>query len=302
MVNDQENLLRRYLLGNLPESEQETIETQYFSDAGWLEEVWAVENRLVDDYVRDRLARAERGQFEQYYLDSPLHRERVALARMLLRAADAASDPVAPELSSRAQFRALWRMPQLAWGLSFATLLLLAGGAWLMVERTRERAQFVAVQSEQRERVLAAELAATRAQNERLAAVLAARQTTPSPSPSPTPSPVTQPPVLVFALTASLLRGNAAPQLLTIPRQARQVKLQMRLEARDYAFYQIQVRTVEGATVWRSQTVKPHAGRVAIAVPAAKLSAGDYILTLSGVSTAPAVAEVNRYFFRVGSK
>src|SRR5438093_1182323 len=121
LTESQEGLMRRYLLGELPEAEQATLEAQFFADAEQLEEIWALENQLVDDYVRGRLAHVERAQFEQYYLDSPRHREHVALARLLLRAADA--EAVTANESERApsrwaQFWALLRGPQLAWGLA----------------------------------------------------------------------------------------------------------------------------------------------------------------------------------------
>src|SRR5262249_29143702 len=78
----------RYLLGDLPETEQTAVEQEYFVDQEKFEEVWATENDLVDGYVRGRLSRRERELFERNYLQSPKHRERVAVARKLLEAAD----------------------------------------------------------------------------------------------------------------------------------------------------------------------------------------------------------------------
>ena len=70
--------MTRYLLGDLPETEQTAVEQEYFADQEKFEEVWAAENDLVDRYVRGRLSRAERELFERNYLQSPKHRERVA--------------------------------------------------------------------------------------------------------------------------------------------------------------------------------------------------------------------------------
>ncbi|HEV2668794.1 MAG TPA: hypothetical protein VG324_28005, partial [Blastocatellia bacterium] len=80
--------MTRYLLGDLPEIEQTAVEQEYFADPEKFEEVWAAENDLVDRYVRGRLSRGERELFERNYLQSPKHRERVAVARKLLEAAD----------------------------------------------------------------------------------------------------------------------------------------------------------------------------------------------------------------------
>ena len=46
--------MTRYLLGDLPEIEQTAVEQEYFADPEKFEEVWAVENDLVDRYVRGR--------------------------------------------------------------------------------------------------------------------------------------------------------------------------------------------------------------------------------------------------------
>src|SRR5215510_183207 len=78
----------RYLLGDLPETEQTAVEQEFFVDQEKFEEVWAIENDLVDRYVRGRLSRRERELFERNYLQSPKHRERVAISRKFLEAAD----------------------------------------------------------------------------------------------------------------------------------------------------------------------------------------------------------------------
>lgn len=303
LTTGQMGMMRRYLLGALPEAEQAALEERFFADAAALEEIWATEHQLVDDYVRGRLGRAEREQFEQYYLDSAPHRERVAVARMLLRAADAeavsANEPER-ELSAWAKLLAMLRGPQLAWGLAVAALLLVvAGGTKLMTERAQLRVQLAAAQAQQqqRERELAAQIATTREQNERLAAELERlRQAE---------KPVTTEPkrstVFSFLLTTSLLRGSSAPQPLIIPRDSEQVELRVRLEVDDYATYQAALRTVEGMEMLSRRNLKARAGRLAVIVPAAKLAAGDYILTLSGIK-ADTAEEVNRYFFRVSKR
>ncbi len=300
-ADSQERLMRRYLLGELPESEQSALEEQYFSDSERLDEVWAVENQLVDDYARGRLSRKERQRFENHYLASPRHRERVAFARMLLEAADGES---VTEMTSswRDWLMATLRGSQLAWGLSLAALLLIvAGGAWFLNERSRLQDQLAALRSEraatrERERELADQIAAERRQNDQLAAELQQLRERRA-------SETTRPTTLSFLLTSSLMRGSGEPQSLTIPRDADQIELRMRLEANDYASYQAVIRTVEGAEVFSRRNIKRRAGRnvatVAIKAPTTILSAGDYILTLSGLNSIGAVEEVNRYFFRI---
>ncbi|NOT61426.1 MAG: hypothetical protein HOP19_14505 [Acidobacteria bacterium] len=286
MAENYENLARRYLLGQLTETKQEAFEAQYFTDAERLEEVREAETRLVDDYVRERLNRADRAQFERYYLDYPPHRERVALARHLLKAADAQAIEPARTNSLWADFLEWFRTPQLVWGAALAALLLIV---FFGLKARREREQWNA-------HVPAVTPSPLQSKSEdRLAAA------SPSIAPSPLPSatqPAQAPSVFAFTLSAGLLRGNAKPQLLALPHGVSQIELRIPLEAGDYAQYKVRLRTVEGQAVWSRNRLKPRPHQLVVTVPAQKLPADDYLLTLSGLSDG-AVEEVNRFFFRV---
>jgi hypothetical protein len=83
-IDQGENLIRRYLLGELAEADQAALEQDLLIDSGKFDRVWAVEYELVDHYVRDEMSRASRERFEGHYLASPLHRERVEIARSFL--------------------------------------------------------------------------------------------------------------------------------------------------------------------------------------------------------------------------
>ena len=83
-IDQRENLIRRYLLGELAEADQAALEQELLIDRGKFDRVWAVENELVDSYVRGEMSRADRKRFESHYLASPLHRERVAIAESFL--------------------------------------------------------------------------------------------------------------------------------------------------------------------------------------------------------------------------
>lgn len=77
------DLLRRYLLGELPEKERSELEELYFSDNSVFTLLSVVEDELVDDYVRGVL-QDDRERFERNYLNSEERRRRVQLARDLL--------------------------------------------------------------------------------------------------------------------------------------------------------------------------------------------------------------------------
>jgi hypothetical protein len=83
-IDQSENLIRRYLLGELTEADQAALEQELLIDRGKFDQVWDVENELVDSYARSEMSRADRERFEAHYLASPFHRERVAIAGSFL--------------------------------------------------------------------------------------------------------------------------------------------------------------------------------------------------------------------------
>jgi hypothetical protein len=305
--NAQENLMRRYLLGDLPEAEREALEQAYFADEGRLAEVWEVENQLVDDYVRGMLPRAERERFEQHCLPAQFYQERVAFASSLLRSVDAEAAPATLSPSWRERLAAALGLSQLRWGVALATalLLLFAGGWWLLAERSRMQEQLAREREARqgRERELEAQVASEREKNEQLAADLARLRESQTESGSQTPAPRST--IFSFLLTANLTRGSE-PQLLAIPRAAGQVELRILLESREHTAYAAAIRAVDGAEVFSQRSLKSRVGRdgasVAVKAPASLLPAGDYILTLTGVSASGQAEEIDRYFFKVRKK
>src|SRR5215471_11886932 len=166
----------RYLLGDLPETEQTAVEQEYFVDQEKFEEVWAAENDLVDRYVRGRLSRGERELFERNYLQSPKHRDRVAVARKLLEAADrrAAESSSAPNRAPGRLMEALSALlaPRIL-APAAAFLLLLSALSWLAVERSRlneeiEKNRDLLSDQQRQAREVEGQLAAVREQSGKL--------------------------------------------------------------------------------------------------------------------------------------
>jgi hypothetical protein len=81
----EEELLVRYLLGQLPEEEQDRVEDRYAVDEDFFEELLIIETELIDQYVKDELPGRARQQFETYFLSSPSRFERLDTARTMMR-------------------------------------------------------------------------------------------------------------------------------------------------------------------------------------------------------------------------
>ncbi|MFN7929796.1 MAG: hypothetical protein U0Y68_17995 [Blastocatellia bacterium] len=292
----QKNLVRRYLLGDLPEREQLQLEQAYFANSEMFEQVWDWENELVDSYVRGQLPKQERDLFERHYLTTLKHQQRVAVARNLVQAADAtlpreAITDAAP--SWWTNLLAFFSGPQLAWGGALALLLLTLGGWWYFRPSAAEQIaqKTPSVQPSASDSPILA---------------IPAPATSPVASPAPSVSPAAQPAVpavLAFTLGGALRKaGDVQP--IVILHGTKQVRLQIPLDGEDYPNYQIKLRSAGGASVLNQNLLRPAPNKkvVAVLLPANKLSPGDYVLTLSGVTSANETEELQQHLFRVTYK
>jgi len=313
-ADQQENLIRNYLFGELPEAEQTAFEQKLLADREQFDQVWAIENRLIDSYVRGEMSRSDCERFEGRYLASALHRERVAIAELFLKDLEEKAGETIDggEASSGVPWWSrLWdslRQPRLALGAAMAMLLLLAGGAvWLYIERIRLTERIAKMGHEaqaersshlRREQALEKESDSQRQQNEQLNAELERLRHRQQPQQA-----AEAPAFLSFLLTPAPLRGQNAPPPPQIPLVASPVRLLMELNAGNYPSYQLRLQTVEGREILMRQSsnvafTKDRAF-AAMTVPAGKLVKGDYILVLSGRTAKGAVEEIDQYFFRV---
>jgi hypothetical protein len=318
-IDQSANLIRKYLLGELAEADQAALEQELLIDRGKFERVWAVENELIDIYVRGEMSRADRELFEGHYLASPLHRERVAIAESFLTNIDQAAGETV-EVSEKVPLapwrrRVPQRSPLLVFGPVFGmvlvmALLLTSGLVWSYIERVRLTGQIANLQKEaqteraflkQREREQASrnqefekQIADVSRRNEQLKAELEQlRQRRQSAAPT----------ILSFLLTPAPVRGEKAIPQSTIPLLTGRSRLLMELDHNDYVNYQIILQTVEGREILRSRTGKVRFGKdrafATLPVKAGDLTKGDYILILFGQTADGKIEEIDRYFFRV---
>jgi hypothetical protein len=273
-----ETLIRRYLLGDLPESEANSLEQQYFTDDEAFERVWAVENDLVDDYVAGRLAAGDRGRFERRYLASPRHRERLATARALRGAGVASS-----------RRRAI---PVLGWAVAAVVLLAVVAG-WLSRSRPSDTRR----------------AAGRPAETATMAPGVGPVAPTLPPPESPSASRARPSVTLTFALSPILVRGSSPSPELRISPGTEEILLQLEGDGSEVPGgpprqLTVTVRTVEGKPIWKGEarvaSAAVHPNRLAtVRLPAARLPPGDYILALSAADASRREADLRKYYFRV---
>lgn len=79
---EQQNL-KAYLLGQLPEAEEEQVELRLLTEPDFAEEFDTVVDELTDDYVAGKFAGAEREQMERYFFKAPERRNKLKFAQAL---------------------------------------------------------------------------------------------------------------------------------------------------------------------------------------------------------------------------
>ena len=311
-MSESEQTIRRYLLGELSESEQSALEERYFTDPQIFNEVLKTESELVDGYVRGQLANEVRERFEQSYMAHPARSERVKFAAALTTRLDQKKEPVTGEQLTSAvswwqRLLALpgGQRPTLRFSVALATLLIMLGGVWLLVESRRRQ------QSE-----LARTQAAREAQEER------ERLAQPTPDeakrvertpqqisqPTPTPTLDSAPHSVSLALIVGGMRGGdntKIPTLVILPGTT-QARLLLNLKENNYSSYRASLQTIAGVEIFSQTNVKPGRAKTGASfvftVPAHKFANGDYVLTLRGIDPDGEVDDLSKSLFRVEKK
>lgn len=303
----------RYILGTLSEEEKTRLEESYFVDDEAFEEFEIAEDELIDQYVRGELSRGDTERLETTLATSPRLVERVQLARVMARRLAPQSVPAAeapvekPEPDKISWWQGLFgfstasRAPAMA--LSFSVLLLLAGGLTLFVAylNLREQSRQLAAQQaaiEQRQRELDKQAADLKAKNDELASQFQLPPTIPTPSPQPTPE---TPARVTLALSAGSTRSFARENSVRLLPETTELQLTLNLRDTDYPSYRATVINDSGE-VFSKTGLRPQTTRrgaiLTLRVPAKQLAAGDYYVSVHGV-TPDGSESVAEYPFRV---
>jgi hypothetical protein len=317
-----DKVIAQYLLGELPEEQQIEIEDRAFQDREYLATITAVENDLIDEYVRHELSEAERRRFEARFLVSAERRKRVAFAEALAKVSAKGTVSKKTEVKATASswrdaLEALIRglNPAARFAFAAVVLLVLLGGAWLITETLRLRSQVMQAQAENQSRrnELQQQVEDERRRNEELAARLnqekqqreqseeSLRQMSETAdAANAAPRPI----IASLTLLPGVSRGGGEKPKLVLPENARVVRLQIGIDPDEpYKTFAAELRTVAGRQVWTRDNLTARARRsgraVGLTLPATALKPGEYELKLSGVAEGGRSEDVGFYYFDV---
>jgi len=278
-ANEEEFLLRRYLLDELGEGEQESVEERFITDRGFKERVLFVEDELVEDYLSGELSEAEEASFIRHFLSTPEQRRRVRIAGAIKKymAAEVPAHPTEPGgdvrtpgfIDSEFRSRPFWRNRSVVVPASLALLLAVALGVGWLVVKERQRK----------------EIADSRLELERLNRQPASDG-------------------LSWVVLSPLnVRGDKEANVLQRPAGDTVIQLWLMLVKDEYQSYQVVFQKdgdAEQFTVGglRAETT-PRGRAIPLRVQSEMLTPGTFILKLSGVSEGNRIEEVGEYNFRV---
>jgi len=101
--------IREYLLGNLSEEDQRLADERLLTESGFLDDLLAGEDDLIDDYVCDDLSQGNRSKFEQHFLCTPERQQKLKFAIALNRYVSNVPQPGKPTpFTWGERFRAFW--------------------------------------------------------------------------------------------------------------------------------------------------------------------------------------------------
>ena len=294
----EENLTRRYLLGQLSSEERQRFEDRYFVDTNAFEEVVAVENDLIDSYARSELRGSEKQQFEQRYCSSPEGRSRIEFSMALGEIIRSSERSVKPE---KFKFwgvldRTIW-LASLQWALG-AVCVVLCVAVFFLMFRNQElnRDLLDARKNEARLRTQ---------KDDAVGQIGRLSQSTQQPASDEKEKHLARRgvPDLTFALVAGIVRGESGQQVLTVPRDRPWIRLEMPIDEDPFKGYEAVLYTVEMHEVQRGESLKSRSTITGIKVdwriPSDSIKSGDYILELNGKQDGNVTERLSVYSFHL---
>jgi hypothetical protein len=291
----------RHLLGLATEQEKTAIEETLFKDPTALEEIAAVEDELIDDYLSGDLTADERGKFEKAYFATPERRERVEFARTLRQRLSRTG--VRPPLTLP-RARAFRTFPLLlaAAAVLFAILAFVFGMDSVRTHRQVRELLAERSAATQRELELSHRVGEAQAQAKTLEQeVSEERSETERLSRQVEDLQASAAKIASLTLIAGLVRGNGNLPAVRIAPDTVSLRLTAPMPQITYSSCRAVIQTPEGKALWRGPARPAATGghSIAVTLPAKDVPPGDYILSVTGVTAAGHEESAADFSFRV---
>ncbi|HKP86507.1 MAG TPA: CHAT domain-containing protein [Blastocatellia bacterium] len=127
MIQESDEInIRKFLLGELAEKDQERVEERLMTEAEYFDLLQVVEDELIDDRVNGELPREEQERFDAYFLSTPERHEKVKFAEAFK---ECVASP-APKVLRPARWRRALSSPYLRGAVAAILILGIGVVAW----------------------------------------------------------------------------------------------------------------------------------------------------------------------------
>jgi hypothetical protein len=302
-----DRLLTRYLLGALPPEETERMDELSIVDDEFAQRLHAVENELVDAYVRNELPEIDVQKFKSFYLSSAKRRQKVQFAeafegfkKPLRRSEEAAETaPVAP-----AEARPLRRPFSLfavrPWALVAIALAVALISGYLVYDNIRLQQQIGAARAEQARLLQHQQEFEQELKQQQSANAETQKQLEQARTSAPNLRQLKTVAMLLWPPT----RGATRIPALSLPEGTDLAVLTLAIESDEFSAYRAALKDPEANhVIWQSEDLEsvPAGERRAISIsfPASLLKAQNYIVELTVAPAKGHAKMVGAYPFRV---
>ncbi len=314
-----EQLIRRYLLRQLDDHEQQQIEERLMTDDDFFAHVLLIEDEMVEGYVWDELPSTERARFEQTLLLTPEGQQQVtfnATLKQYIAKQPKAIPAIKPSESKSwwATFAAFWQSQKPLAALSMATVaLLLAVTIWLAWRVGRLHAQVASLQTAAEAQKLQLEKQLDEAQNAaaqlrkeaqtaqdentRLQQQLAETHGEVKKNDAPAVS------LLALVLMPGSVRSSddKVPEAKLSPDKPL-LQLTLRVPEEEFRKFAATITLPNGTIIKPAslKTIKKASEtQVLLQLPTTRLAVGEYVVNLTGIAADSTSEPLHKYFFRV---
>lgn len=281
------DLIIRYVMGELNEVEQHSVEEQYFADPSYLREIQAVCDDLIDDYLNDEMSVTQRRRFEQRLKQLPFLSEHIKISRAFLQVANnirpTEARPFSVPLKAHRKIIGTWSRAgffRIIFSVAgaVAALILMAVGItdWLksrQPEPVLDISQIKASPSPLPEPKSTVEI------------VIPSPQATVAPSAS---GAISARHIASLVLSSDLTRGSNEVATLSLPKQNGLARVQLELLPPEHKIYQARLQTSDGKILKTWFGLSPVKTQsiwfLTIDIPAQLLTAQKYVININAGS------------------
>ncbi|MEW6736116.1 MAG: hypothetical protein AB1489_32785 [Acidobacteriota bacterium] len=310
-MNIKEEQVISYILGELSEEEQIVLEEQYFSNEDVFEQALAIEDELIDAYVKDKLPEHLQKRFSTRFVANSIYKDRIEIAKIInrhLATPKQQSETLKPKvqlnLSWREALAQQWRQfSSLRTLMAFAIILIVGcGGIWLYSKNLQLKSQLQQLQT--KETILEKQLTEQQEQLSDLTVRLEKLQNQQSKSISkPEKQSLSENLPLVFALSSLSMRDSNSTKQLIIPSQSVTIQFQLySSNLNKYESFLAQFRTAEGKEICHQNISRVKNDRLkylAVNLHKNLFIDENYIIKLTGITRDGKFEEIEDYSFYV---